>query len=102
MYACIPAALAGSATAAISARKRRARPVTSRRGDEAGAREGTIVEVDDPRRTFLEPAFAGFDDLALDELFDELPDDVAVRAEHHLVQLGIADELHRPRETVAL
>src|SRR6267378_127257 len=102
MYACIPAALVGSAAAAISARRRCARPVTSGRGDKPGASEGTTLEVDDPRRTFLEPAFARFDYLALDELFDQLPDDVSVRAEHHLVQLGIADELHRTRQAVAL
>src|SRR5882762_1579611 len=102
MYACIPAALVGSAAAAISARRRCARPVTSGRGDKPGASEGTTLEVDDPRRTFLEPAFARFDYLALDELFDQLPDDVSVRAEHDLVQLGIFDELHRARETMTL
>src|SRR5258706_14620843 len=102
MYACMPAALVGSAAADISARRCCARPLTSGRGDEPGASEGSILEVDDPRRPFLKPAFAGFDSLALDELFDQLPDDVAVCAEHHLVQVGIANELHRSRQTMAL
>src|SRR3979490_965178 len=102
MYACMPAALVGSAAAAISARRRSARPVTSGRWNEPGASEGATLEVDDPCRTFLEPALARFDDLALDELFDQLPDDVSVRAEHHLVQLGIADELHRAGQPMAL
>src|SRR5882672_12473029 len=102
MYACIPAALVGSAAAAISARSRRTRPVTSRRGDESGAHERTILEVDDPGRALLEPALPRLDDTPLDKLFDELPDDVAMRAEHHLVQLCIADELHRARQAVAL
>src|SRR6267378_783147 len=102
MYACMPAALLGSATADISARRRCARPVTSRRGNEPGASEGSIFEVDDPRRPFLKPAFAGFDSLPLDELLDQLPDNVAVCGEHHLIQVGIANELHRARQTMAL
>src|SRR6267142_1410198 len=72
MYACIPAALVGSAAAAISARSRRTRPVTSRRGDESGAHERTILEVDDPGRALLEPALPRLDDTPLDKLFDEL------------------------------
>src|SRR3982074_190816 len=98
----MPGALAGSAAADISARKRFERAFTSRRGNEARADERIFFEVDHPRRAFVETALARLHDLALHQLLDELPHDVTVRAEHHVVQLGITDEFHRTREPMAL
>src|ERR1700730_4207412 len=102
MYAGMPGALAGSAAADISVRNRLVKAFKSRSGDEARANERTFFEVDHPGRAFFVTALAGPDNLALDQLFDELPNDVAVSAKHNVVQLAIANEFHCSGESVPL
>src|ERR1700680_3969221 len=101
MYACMPGARSGSAAAAISARRRTESLVKSGRGDETGSREGAIFEVHHPGRTLVEAAGPRFDHALVDELFDQLPHDVAVRAEHRVIKLGMPHDLHRPGQPVA-
>src|SRR5713226_2955438 len=74
----------------------------SRGRDEASVHEGIVIDLDDPRRAFLEPTFAGLHDVTLDQLLNQLPNDVAMRAQHRVVEVWIAQELHRSLQAVTL
>src|SRR5467141_3195919 len=52
-----------------------------------------VVDLQHPSRALLEAALALPDHTAADEVFDELPHDVAMRAEHDIVEASIAEEL---------
>src|SRR5580704_17096128 len=101
MYACMPGARTGSAAADISDRRRIESFVKSGRGNETGAGESAVIDVDDPRGPFVKAAGPRFDHALIHELFDQLPHDVAVRAEHRVIELGVAHYLHRPGQPVA-
>src|SRR5207245_5957731 len=63
-------------------------------------RDAVLVHLEHPRRALLVSAFPGLDDLAFDQVFDQLPDHVAVGAEHDLVQRSIAEELGQALEAM--
>src|SRR5450756_1328351 len=98
MYACMPGARAGSAAAAISARMRAESFVNSRGLNETRAGERSVFEVHHPRRSFVEASGPRLDHALPDQLFDQLPHDVSVRAEHRMVELGVRHDLHGPRQ----
>src|SRR5437762_4051498 len=54
-----------------------------------------------PCRSLLEPAVACANDVARDQVLDQLPHDVAVGAQHGVVQLRVGQELVQAIETMA-
>src|SRR5438477_8087349 len=64
-------------------------------------RDAVIVDLEHPGRALLVPTFSVLDDLALDQVLDQLPDDVAMGGEHGGVERSIAEELGQALEAVA-
>src|SRR5207302_7472488 len=62
-------------------------------GDVACFGDGRVVDAQDPGRALLESTLAWLDHVPADEVFDEVPHDVAVRAEHRVVEISITEEL---------
>ena len=60
-----------------------------------------VVDLDHPGRAFVVTALAGPDDLARDEILDQLPHDVPVGAQHGIAQRAITKKLTQAFETVA-
>src|ERR1700688_2290775 len=102
MYACMPGARRGSAAAAISARRRTESLVKSGGGNEASSREGAVFDVNHRGRSLVEAACPRLDHALIHELLDQLPNDVAVRAEHDVVELGVSHDLHRAGQPMTL
>jgi hypothetical protein len=61
-----------------------------------------VVDLEHPRRALRVAAFARPDDLAGDEVFEELPHDVAVSAQHHVPERAVAQELAEALEAASL
>src|SRR5207302_1758187 len=61
-----------------------------------------IVHLEQPGGALLVPTFPRLDQLTLNQVFDQLPDDVAVRAEHDVGKRSIAEELGQTLEAVPL
>src|SRR5260370_525890 len=71
--------------------------VASGGGDEARAHGLAGRDLDHPGRTLLVATPARPDHATAHEVLDELPDDVAVRAEDDIIELRVAHELERAR-----
>src|SRR2546430_12816294 len=74
----------------------------SRRRNVARFCGRSAVDVEHPGRPFVESSLTRLDHSALDQLFDELPHDVAVRAEHHAIEAAIGEELSEAGQAVTL
>src|SRR5260370_28226829 len=82
---------------------RNPRLLRSRGGDVASSLgNAMVIDLEHPGRALLEPALACPDHLATDEVFDQLPEDVAVRAEHEPIERSIAQEFDQALQAVTL
>src|SRR5437867_5716857 len=96
----MPSALAGSAGALRLARRRgSSRLLTGR--DVARFHGNPTLHLDHPRRSLVEVLAKRRKHPSLGEVLDQLPNDVAVRTQHDLVELGVVEESIRGLEPSA-
>src|SRR2546429_7239737 len=87
----------GCASRASTGERRR-----SRRWDEARTHRLFVLDLDHPRRALVVAANAGLDHAPPDEVLDQLPDQIAMRAQDDIVELGVVHELVSTAQPAAL
>src|SRR5712691_8223302 len=70
--------------------------------NEEHAHRLAVANLDQPGRALLVPALSGLDHAAADEVLDELPHHVSVRAQNDVIEFRVAHELECAAQPVAL